>query len=173
MELKEKTKLSSRTLDKHLDKMIDLQIIERKKDAESGNYPYPVYFKARPELVTYIKATTSRQELADGLEPALLETRDPLRILELIHAGSQVYFIELLTRIQQNRNITNEEIYFFGECFLWTNYKQYMSKLIEASRKIIDDVNIKQCLINQAKREIRVSTKTLEIYERAQEKDFS
>jgi hypothetical protein len=28
-------------------------------------------------------------------------------------------------------------------------------------------------LINQAKREIRVSTKTLEIYERAQEKDFS
>lgn len=169
MELKERTKLSSRTLAKHLDKMTHLQSIEKKIDVESGNYPYPVYYKAEPELVTYIKANISRQEIANQLEPALNESKDPLVLLDAIHEISQAYFIELLTRIQENKNITNEEINFFGECFLWTNYKQYTSKLIEASRKITGDVNILQCLINQAEREIRTSEKALEIYHKMEQ----
>jgi DNA-binding HxlR family transcriptional regulator len=165
MELKEKTKLSSRTLAKHLNQMTDLQIVEKKTDVESGKYPVPVLYKAEPELNTYIRASTSREEVVDKLEPALNETKDPLAVLEAIHASSQLYFLELLKRIQQNRNITNEEIWFFAECFLWANYKRYTSKLIEASRKIIDDLNINQSLINQAKRQIRTSEQELRIYE--------
>lgn len=167
MELKDKTKLSSRTLDKHLDKMKEHHFIEKKEAVESGKYA--VLFKAEPEFTSYIKANMTRQEIANQLEPALNETKDPLVILDAINANSQLYFIELLKRIQQNKNITNEEINFFAELFLWANYKQYTSKLIEASRKIIDDLDINQSLINQAKREIRVSEKTLKIYEKLEQ----
>ena len=171
MELKEKTKLSSRTLTKHLNQMTNIQTIEKKTDVESGKYPIPVLYKATPELTTYIKASITREEVANKLELALNESKDPLILLEAIHASSQLYFIELLTQIQQNKNITNEEIYFFGECFLWASYKQYTSKLIEASRKIINDVNITQLLINQAKRQIIVYETILKIYEKMEQKN--
>lgn len=166
MELKEKTKLSSRTLAKHLDKMTNMKNVEKKVDVESGNYPYPVYYKAQPEFITYIKANMARQENASTFEQLLNEKKDPLLVLEIIHTFSRLWFIQLLKRIQQNKKMTNEEIYFFGECFLWTNYKQYVSKLIEGSRKIIDDVNINQCVINQFKREIRIAKKALKISEK-------
>lgn len=172
MELKEKTKLSSRTLAKHLNQMTNLQIIERKADVESGKYPIPVLYKAEPELTTYVKAIITREEVANTLEPALNETKDPIAVLEAIHASSQLYFIELLKRIQQNKNITNEEIYFFAECFLWANYKQFTYKLIDASRKIINDLNITKSLIDQSKRQIRVHEKCLKIYEKVLQKDI-
>ena len=172
MELREKTKLSSRTLAKHLNEMTNLPIVEKKTDAESGNYPYPVYYKAKPELVAYIKDNITREEIVNQLELALNETKDPLILLEAINANSQLYFIELLRRIQQNKNITNEEIYFFAEYFLWANYRRYTSKIIQTSPKIINDVNINQCLINQAKRQIRIYEKVLKIYEKMEQKNI-
>jgi len=166
MELKEKTKLSSRTLTKHLNQMTNLRIIEKKTDVESGKYPVPVLYKAKPNLVTYVKASMARREAANLFEPALNETKDPLMILDGIHVSSQLYFIDILQRIQEHKNMTNEEIYFFEEIFLWANYKQYTSKLIQASRKIINDLNITQLLIDQAKRQIIIYEKALKIYEK-------
>lgn len=172
MELKEKTKLSSRTLAKHLNHMTNLQTIEKRTDVESGKYPVPVLYKATPELTTYIEASITREEIANELEPALNESKDPLMLLEAIHAFSQIYFIELLTQIQQNEIVTNEQISFFTECFLWADYKQYTSKLIEASRKIINDLNFTQLLINQAKRQIRIHETALRIYEKTEQKNI-
>jgi len=171
MELKEKTKLSSRTLAKHLNQMTNIQIIERKTDVESGKYPIPVLYKAAPKLTIYMKSGISREEIANRMISALNETKDPLIILEEIHASSQECFIELLTAIQQNKIVTNEEINFFAEYFLWANYKQYISKLLEASRKIVNNLNITQSLINQAKRQIKTSRILLKIYEKAEQKN--
>jgi len=170
MELKEKTKLSSRTLAKHLNHMTNIQILERKTDVESKKYPVPVLYKATPELTTYIKASITREYFSNNLETCLHESKDPLFLLDTIHIFSQIGFIELLTQIQQNKIVTNEEINFFAECFLWANYKQFTSKLIEASRKIINDVNITQLLINQAKRQITVFQTVLKIYEKINQK---
>jgi DNA-binding HxlR family transcriptional regulator len=172
MELKEKTKLSSRTLAKHLNQMANRQIIEKKTDVESGKCPVPVLYRSTPELTTYVKASITREEVATELEPALNESKDPLILLEAIHASSQVYFLELLTQIQQNKIVTNEQINFFAECFLWANYKQYTSKLIEASRKIINDLNIAQLLINQAKRQIIIYETALKIYEKMEPRNI-
>lgn len=166
MELKEKTKLSSRTLAKNLNEMTNLRIIEKKTDVESGKYPVPVLYKVEPRVKTYIEAMLTREELVNQLEPALNETKDPLILLEAIHEWSQASFLRLLGRIQENKNITKEEIQFFEECFLWTYYERWTSKLIEASRKIINDINIAQLLINQAKRQITISVEALKIYEK-------
>jgi hypothetical protein len=150
--------------------MTSLQIIKKKTDVESGKYPVPVLYKAKPNLVLYIKASITREETLNMLEPALNETKDPLAVLEAIHASSELYFLDLLASIQQNNNITNEEIYFYAECFLWANYKQYTYKLIKASHKIINDLNITQSLINQSKRQIRIHTAALKIYEKMEPK---
>jgi hypothetical protein len=172
MELKEKTKLSSRTLAKHLNQMTNLQTIEKKTDVESGKYPIPVLYKATPELTTYVKATITRQEIINQTETALNETKDPLILLEAIHLSSELYFLELLTQIQQNKIVTNEQVNFFAECFLWANYRQITSKLIEASRKIINDINIPQISINQLKRQITVNERVLKIYEKMEQKNI-
>lgn len=167
MELKEKTKLSSRTLAKHLSQMTKIRIIE-KKTVKNGEYPFPVLYKAESDLVVYVRANITRIWFANQIEAMLDETKDPLLILETIHAISQEGFIELLKIIQQDKSITNEKIYFFGECFLWTNYKKFISKLIEASRKIINNLNITQLLINQAKRQIKIYETILPIYEKTE-----
>jgi len=132
--------------------MTNIQIIERKRDIESRKYPVPVLYRATPELTTYVKARIAREEFASGLEPALNESKDPLLLLDAIHAFSQLGFMDLLTQIQQNNIVTKEQINFFAECFLWANYKQFTHKLIDASRKIINDLNITQLSIDQAKR---------------------
>jgi len=169
MELKEKTKLSSRTLAKHLNQMTNIQIVEKKSDVESGKYPVPVLYKATPELTTYVKASITREEFANDLESLLDESKDPLILLDAIHDSSQLGFIELLTQIQQNKIVTIEQINFFAECFIWANYIQFTSKLIEASRKIIYDLNITQLLINQAKRQIIIYETVLKIYEKMEQ----
>ena len=171
MELKEKTKLSSRTLAKHLNHMTNIQIIERKEDIKSRKYPVPVLYKATPELTTYIKASMTREKFADEMEPCLNESKDPLFLLDAIHAASQLGFITLLTHIQQNNIITDEQINFFAECFLWANYKQFTHKLINASRKIINDLNITQLKIEQSKRQIIIHKTILKAYEKMEQKD--
>ena len=170
MELIEKTKLSSRTLDKRLKQMINLQIIEKKTDVESGKYPVPVLYKAKPNLITYVKASIARQEVIDNMDLMLNETKDPLFLLDAIHIFSQEGFINILQRIQQHKNITNEEIYFFAEIFLWANYKQFTYKLIQASRKIINNLNINQLLMNQAKRLTEIYATLLKHHEEIEKK---
>jgi len=157
MELKEKTRLSSRTLTKHLNWMKEHQLIKKKADTESGKYPIPVYYKATAALLTYIRASIQRQETIKRLEESLDYSKDPLLILEIIHVSSQLYFLDILRLIQNNENITNEEINFHANCFLWENYKQYTSKLIYASRKIIKTINIDQLESIQTKRQIEIT----------------
>ena len=171
MELKEKTELSSRTLAKHLNHMTNIQIIERKEDIESRKYPVPVFYKATPELTTYINATMAREEFLNELEPCLNECKDPLFLLDGIHAFSQLGFIDLLTQIQQSNTATNDEINFFAEIFLWANYKQFIHKLIDASRKIINDLNITQLKKEQAKRQIIIYGTILKSYEKMEQKN--
>ena len=48
-EILEKTKLSPTTLSKHL-KELEKGIVEKRIDIESGEYPYPVYYRLKPEL---------------------------------------------------------------------------------------------------------------------------
>lgn len=164
MELIEETKISSRTLSKHLDIMKNGQFIEKKSDVINGKHA--VLFKAKPDFVTYIKTKILEAKEISTLEPALKRTKDPLRILDMIHFRSQVYFLDLLTRIQQKKNITNEEINLRAEYFLWSTYRESTSRLIEASCKIIDEIDITQLLKNQAKRQNRDPKEVLELYEK-------
>lgn len=151
-DLKEKTKLSSRTLNKHLTEMVKKCVVERKVDNESGKYPYPVLYKAEPELLVYMKSSLFREDFSKTIDAMLEETKDPLEILDVIHEYSQRAFLWILEEIKRNKNISDNQIEFFEEMFLWSNYKSFTFELIEATRKKIDNVDINQLLIAQAER---------------------
>lgn len=144
MKLKKETGLSSSTLAKHLKDMEKFKVIEKKKDDESGKYPCPVFFKAKPALIEWIIESNTIEYNANESILELNATKDYEKILEKIHIWSEVQFAELLRYTKQNKNATKDEINFLAECFLWADYKKSTSKLIEASRKIINDLKITQ-----------------------------
>jgi len=149
MNLRKETKLSPFTLTKHLKQMTN--IIEKKKDAINGKHA--VLYKAKRETITFYKAYLNRKIFSKDSEKVLNDKKDPFIILDTIHHYNTLIFAELLTRIQQNKNITTEEIDFFAECFLWTNFKQWTSELIKASRKIISNLNLIELLVKEAQRQ--------------------
>jgi hypothetical protein len=161
MEIQEKTKLSSCTLAKRLKQMRRFNLIEKTTDLE-GEYPKPVLYRVTPRLLQQIRRGMEKDMGTDVIETALKETKDPLWGLDSLHVMNQVYFLELLNHIQQNKFITNKEVNFFIECFLWENYREWISKLVEASRKVLDNFDQAQSLKEQAKRQIRVSKIFLE-----------
>jgi hypothetical protein len=161
MELIKETKLSSRTVNKHLEQLIHAQLIEKRSDIQNGKYA--VLFRVKPELMHYVKNGILRRRIADDMENLLSETKgDPLPILELIHENNQLYFLDLLERIQRNKNMPDEQIQYFTDIFLLAPYRQWTTKLIEASLKTIDKIDINQAVLEHLKRQTRVSLKTLE-----------
>ena len=165
-ELKEKTKLSSRTLTKRLVEMTDFQIVKKKKDVESGKYPVPVLYKADTPIIVYAKTRIAREAFTNHLVSVLDNTKDPLIVLDRIHFYSQKNLLDLLMLIQRSKKINDKEINFLAQCFLWENYRQFTGKLIEASRRIINDFDFPRLLTNQAKRQMKTSQELLKIYEK-------
>ena len=161
MEIKEKTKLSSRTLAKHLNKLTQLYLIERKQDVESGEYPVPVFYKAIAELLTYIRGSILRDNFSDNVDQMLKETKDPLMILEAIHEFSQLGFMTIMENIRKDKKIANQVLDFYENMILFTNYRSFMFELIEATRKVIDDIDFDKLLAAQAKRQKEASETAL------------
>ena len=166
IDLKEKSKLSPRTLAKHLNRMVKIQIIERKTDIESGKYPVPVLYKAVPNLMMYIDSSKMKEEFAKAVEPMLEESKDPLDILEMIHLISQTTFIQILEVIRKDKNITWDDIDYFSECYLWSTYKHFTMELIRATSKIIHNIDIDQLLVTQAKRQKEISERLIAAYQK-------
>jgi DNA-binding HxlR family transcriptional regulator len=168
-ELREKTKISPRILQDHLNQMKRFDYIDKKEDVKNGKYA--VFFKATPRLLKYIQASTSmernskiREELSKGFPDALNESKDPYMLLDLINFNTQFYFTEFLTEIQQGEKISKEIIDSFVKYFLLADYEHFISKLIRESCKMINKIDIRQCEINQLKRQIEVNEKVLKIY---------
>jgi DNA-binding MarR family transcriptional regulator len=164
MELREKTKLSSRTLTKHLDRLIKSCLVERKTDNESGKYPIPVLYRAESELLAYMKSSLLREDFAENVNAMLKETNDPLKILEIIHDYSQLAFLHILEQMKRKKDISDEEIEFLEEIFLWSNYKSFTFELVEATRRIAESLDINQLLVAQAKRVRMTVEETLRKY---------
>jgi DNA-binding transcriptional ArsR family regulator len=164
MELKATTKLSSRTLAKHLDKMVEQKMIEKKTDIESGKYPHPVLYKALPGTIDYIRFSMFREEFSKNIDAILKETKDPLLILDTIHNWYQLIFLKILEGMQEKK-MTFEERDWHEEVILFPIYRDCTFALIEATAKIIDEIDISQLLILQAKRQKILFEDLIKVYE--------
>ena len=50
-----KTKLNSPTLAKHLKRLVERKLLEKRIDIKSGDYPYPVYYKVTRSFLPQLK----------------------------------------------------------------------------------------------------------------------
>jgi hypothetical protein len=160
IDLKATTKLSSATLAKHLKQMTKTGIIERKEDAESRKYPIPVFYKASKELIEYLLSCEIRDEFSKSIDQMVSETKDPIYILEMIDLHNQFWFMQILKERQERKNMKAYEIAWLEKIFLFESYEIMISRLIEATDKIIDQIDFDQLLLVQAAR-MKESSETL------------
>src|SRR5512139_1848786 len=106
-ELKEKTKLTARTLSKHLDELEKkLNWILRMQDRDSGEYPYPVLYKSvNPKFGRFIQLV---YENANDIEMQLKETKDPIQVLDDLHKINLYYFAMLLKMVQEDKSFDKD-----------------------------------------------------------------
>lgn len=138
MELKEKTKLTPRTLSKHLNELEkELDWIERREDTESGEYPHPVLYRANRSTVAYAIYMKSVFDNADDIETVLKETRDPLQILAELQKVNLYYFTLILESIQESKYKTLKELDSITSLFLYSPYEIYAKQIIAAFTKAV------------------------------------
>lgn len=138
MELKKETRLSPRTLSKHLQELEkDFHWIERKEDTESGEYPHPVLYRATHSTISYATYIQSVIYNADEMEARLKETKDPLQILDHFHKINQYYFTCFLQEIQKNKHMPQRGLDRIADLFLYQPYKIYTDNLIAVIAKAV------------------------------------
>jgi len=140
MELKEQTKLTPRTLSKHLKELTnELQWIERKEDTESGEYPHPVLYRAKEDMLSIIIfiTTVHYSYTTDNLERKLKETKDPIHVLIRIHELNLYYLTLLLEEMQKEKIMSQKEVNALLNFTIFAPYKIYISNLIDAFSKNI------------------------------------
>jgi DNA-binding transcriptional ArsR family regulator len=136
MELIEKTKLTPRTLSKHLRELErERRWIERREDTESGEYPHPVLYKATDITVRYMKLVKVTSEYAENIETMLKETKDPFPILDEILSISKEYFIMILAGIQYKKTMPWKNIDYMTSLLLHSTFECYTTSLIAAVTK--------------------------------------
>jgi DNA-binding HxlR family transcriptional regulator len=132
-ELKEKTKLTPRTLSKHLNELEkELHWVERREDKESGEYPHPVLYRATDTILSYTIYMKSVFDSVDIIQAELQETKDPLQILEVIHKINEYYFTLILETIQKNKSASSKWLDSFMSLIYYSPYEIYTKEIIRA-----------------------------------------
>jgi hypothetical protein len=142
-DLKVETKVSSRTLYKHLK---ELEVfIERREEKESGFPKPPVYYRASPTLLSLIGESLIIEGTTKGIMADLLNTKDLSSVLWVINEFSNGKILSILSAIKkQSREVTDPELTFLLRSFVWKSYEYLTLGLVKTSMKIIDDLDLEQ-----------------------------
>jgi len=156
-ELEKKTKLSTKTLSKQLDKLEKINLIEKDGNksgkyrnvhplTESGKYPFPVYYRLNPVYVNAFRGFSQEQlqEKTNKLKIELLEEKNPLEIMKNIDQENNLAMLGILLFIKENRTLSDNVKRLLLEYLVWNQYKLLTWKLIEETEKIIDLIDIKK-----------------------------
>ena len=142
-DLKVETKVSSRTLYKHLKELE--AFIERREETESGFPTPPVYYRASPTLLSLIAESFVIKTTTEGIMADLLNTKDLSSVLWFVNKLTNVKILSVLSAIKkQSREVTDPELTFLLRSFVWKNYEYLTLGLVKTSMKIIDDLDIEQ-----------------------------
>jgi len=140
-EILEKTKLSPTTLSKHL-KELEKGIVEKRIDLESGEYPYPVYYRLDESLaiIRGFKRFT---------RPCLftLENRLPRLDLYVYQKFMGELLLQYLIEFSENPKKQEELFNQAVEYFVLEDFREWIQALKETVRKLKkENVNITEIL---------------------------
>jgi DNA-binding Lrp family transcriptional regulator len=140
-EILEKTKLSPTTLSKHL-KELEKGIVQKRIDLQSGEYPYPVYYRLNQSLaiIRGFKRFT---------RPCLFTLENRLSRLDLYvyqkFMGERLlqYLIEFSENPKKQEELFNQAV----EYFVLEDFREWIQALKETVRKLKkENVNITEIL---------------------------
>ena len=146
-EIKAKTGLSDPTLTKLLNRFTELKIMKQRWD--TNTYPHASYYKPEKELVFYSKCAIRTENLSKLMEPALLETKDPFLILEWILIVTFRNMVQIVSRFKENKNMKPDVLNFVMDGYVWEPFKALTWKVLESSKKIIDEVDFNKLRGNE------------------------
>jgi DNA-binding HxlR family transcriptional regulator len=142
-ELKDKTKLNSPTLSKHLKRLTKMKLIERKINLKSGKYPPPVNYTAKPATLLQLKVIFIAEHEMSEIEKIILEPKKtPLDVLDQINMKNNAIILWALEQYKENKDVPKEYINFILEIAVWEPYMVLTSHLVEASKKIVESIDI-------------------------------
>lgn len=138
-DIKKATKLNDPTLSKFLNRFKELKLVKERWDM--SEYPHAHYYKPEPELTFFSKGEARTEKLSAQIEPALSKGKDPLIILEWIHILSFRNMVEILRRYKKNKNAESQLNFVMG-VLVWEPFRVLTWKVLESSKKIIDEIDI-------------------------------
>jgi hypothetical protein len=94
-------------------------------------------------LLTWIDAQVSMDNFSEQIEPALLETKNQLAVLNLINLECQGILEFTIFKLKQDKSTPDHKLKFLLELFVWEPYRAHTWKLIEATKKHIDELPLK------------------------------
>jgi len=141
-DLKVYTKVSPRTLYKHLNALE--AFIETKEDATT--YPYQVYHRASPTLLSLMIESKLIEATTNSIIADLSNTKDLALILKFINMLTNSQILTVLETIKKSnlKFSDTEQISFLMRSFVLTHFEYLMAGLVKATSKIIDDVDFEQ-----------------------------
>lgn len=141
--IKEEAHLSAPILAKHLK---ELRRFIEKKEGEEDNRE--TYYKANPTLMSaFFQMNLTNAEWED-IEEQFLKSKDLSFALEQLNITSNLNIIMALVNIKsKNFDIGNPEVVqLFFETFVFSPYEVLVSRLVNASRKVIDGIDLNQIM---------------------------
>jgi DNA-binding HxlR family transcriptional regulator len=143
--LKEKTKLNSPTLSKHLKRLTKMKLIKKKMDFESGKYPYPVYYTVTPATLLQLKIIFMAEHEMHEIEKIISDPKKtPLDVLDQINMKNNALILWALKQYKENKDVPKEFINLVLEIAVWDPYMVLTSHLVEASKKMVENIDIEE-----------------------------
>jgi DNA-binding HxlR family transcriptional regulator len=142
-EIKDMTHLNPNVLAEHLDKL--KRFIEKKEGEEDKREKY---YKANPTLMSALFQMDLTNAEWEDIEEQFLKSKDLSFALEQLNLTSNLNIIMALANIKsKNFDVGNPEVVqLFFDTFVFSPYEILVSRLVEASGKVIDDIDLNQIM---------------------------
>jgi len=160
-EIKKETKLSPPTLSKRLKELVEVRLVNKKVDTKSGRYPYPVYYTATEELSDFAKTAMFIDEASARIEEAISADKQPLLLLDGLHMANTANMVMILRELKKDKSRLRPDMIFNWELWTLEPYRALSLKIIEASAKEINEIDIDQIQKTQFEAWKYVSTEIL------------
>lgn len=143
-EIKEKTRLNDPTLQKYFKQFLNMNLIEKEVDIKSGKYPYPSYYKATSGSLIILQIDQKLKIQIEQIEKIISDPEctilTALYKIDMIINNNILGYLEIYKRKDLNSETQN----FISEMFIVYTYKILTGYFIETSKKIIENINIKE-----------------------------
>ena len=146
-EIKKETKLSDPTLIKQLDSLREIKLIEKNIDTKSGKYPYPVYYRLKPDYVNAFRGNIRFRRTWENMREELEKEKDLMEILIEINKQNNLLLLGILLTIKDNISMNERIKRLLLEMLLWKPYKSLILSLIEKAEPMFSKEELKEFVV--------------------------